>query len=411
MDRCDVAIVGAGPYGLSAAAHLRQINGLDIRLFGEPMSFWERHMPERMLLRSPWAASSIADPHQRFCLDAYRTHRSSEGAGPLAEPVPVADFIRYGRWVLEQMAVRAEGKVMRVDPISGGYQLTLQGGDRLMARRVVVVLVLVAVLVGAGLVVTYVQKARLAANLVASQNNLRELALFAAHHANPDPKKEAGRLLNHVPAATVVLAGVPPEDRLSWVVPVLPGLDQRRQDIPSLLTQIDDTRPWAEERNQRAARTRLAVLTCPGNPPQVPPDAPAVTCYVAVAGLGPDAATLPLPAAGPVSPRAGAWRYDTPTPFDKIADGLSQTLLLGETADAPGPWLRGGPSTTRGLDDAPGAKPLIGSGGQFGGFFPGGANFALCDGSVRVFTPRTTPGVLLRMATIAGGGNEPLPGD
>ena len=51
------------------------------------------------------------------------------------------------------------------------------------------------------------------------------------------------------------------------------------------------------------------------------------------------------------------------------------------------------------------------NGGQFGGFFPGGANFALCDGSVRVFTPRTTPGVLLRMATIAGGENEPLPGD
>ena len=73
MDRCDVAIVGAGPYGLCAAAHLRRIKGLDIRLFGEPMSFWERHMPERMLLRSPWAASSIADPDAQLSLDVYRT--------------------------------------------------------------------------------------------------------------------------------------------------------------------------------------------------------------------------------------------------------------------------------------------------------------------------------------------------
>jgi cation diffusion facilitator CzcD-associated flavoprotein CzcO len=52
--------------------------------------------------------------------------------------VPVADFIRYGRWVLKQMALRAGGKVMRVDPAPGGYQLTLEGGDALMARRVVV---------------------------------------------------------------------------------------------------------------------------------------------------------------------------------------------------------------------------------------------------------------------------------
>ena len=89
MDRCDVAIVGAGPYGLCAAAHLRRIKGLDIRLFGEPMSFWERHMPERMLLRSPWAASSIADPDAQLSLDVYRT---THGRRRLGEPVPGGGF-------------------------------------------------------------------------------------------------------------------------------------------------------------------------------------------------------------------------------------------------------------------------------------------------------------------------------
>lgn len=53
METCDVAVVGAGPYGLSAAAHLVKVQGLEVKLFGEPMSFWERHMPDRMLLRSP----------------------------------------------------------------------------------------------------------------------------------------------------------------------------------------------------------------------------------------------------------------------------------------------------------------------------------------------------------------------
>jgi cation diffusion facilitator CzcD-associated flavoprotein CzcO len=135
MDRCDVAIIGAGPYGLSAAAHLRRIQGLDVRLFGEPMSFWERHMPEKMLLRSPWVASSIADPDQSLSLDVYRANHRLEG---LDYPVPVAEFIRYGRWMLDRMGLGAGGKVARVDAAPDGYQLALEAGGTVKARRVVV---------------------------------------------------------------------------------------------------------------------------------------------------------------------------------------------------------------------------------------------------------------------------------
>jgi prepilin-type processing-associated H-X9-DG protein len=46
--------------------------------------------------------------------------------------------------------------------------------------------------------------------------------------------------------------------------------------------------------------------------------------------------------------------------------------------------------------------------GQFGGFFPNGANFAMCDGSVRLITPQITPSILLKLATISGGVNEPF---
>jgi len=282
-----------------------------------------------------------------------------------------------------------------------------------MSRRVAVVLVVLVFLTAAGLVITYIQKVRLQANLVTSQNNLRQLAQFAAHHANPDPKRKAA-VPKEIPAATVLLPNrpdLPPEGRLSWLTYVLPGLDQRRQDVAGLITQINDQEPWDAERNQVAARTRLLVALVPLNTPQVAPDEPAVTCYVAIAGLGPDAATIQLPPTGRAPPRAGAWRYDAATPFDRITDGLSQTLLIGETADDPGPWLRGGSATTRGLNDAADAKPLVGTGGQFGGYFPNGANFALCDGSVRIFTPKTTPGVLLGMATIAGGEKDPIVGE
>ena len=165
-------------------------------------------------------------------------------------------------------------------------------------------------------------------------------------------------------------------------------------------------RPWGAEPNQRAARTTVPTLLCPENTPQGPPGSPALTCYVGVGGVGANAAALPAGA-----PKAGAMRYDTPTPFERVTDGLGQTLLLGETRSAVGPWLRGGPATVRGLDDAPGAPALIGAGGQFGGYFPGAANFAMCDGSVRVFTGRTDPSVLRALATIAGKGADPVPGD
>jgi hypothetical protein len=229
---------------------------------------------------------------------------------------------------------------------------------------------------------------------------------------NPDPNLDPTKLPKEIPAASVVLPNVPPEDRLSWFVSVLPSLDQRRQDVVALITEINNAEPWTSERNQRAARTRLLVALSPLNTPQVPPNEPAVTCYIGIAGVGADAATLalpPLPGRAPA--RAGAFRYDAPTPFDRIGDGLGQTFLLGETANDLGPWLRGGPSTVRGLDDRNDARPLIGTSGQFGGYFPAGAHFAMCDGSVRMITPRVSRDVLLRLATIDEGTDVAVPGE
>lgn len=273
-----------------------------------------------------------------------------------------------------------------------------------MRRRIVVVAVVVLLLSSVAAVsIMFIQRARDLSNRAASQDKLRQLAQFAAHHAHPGQKGVTGQFPTDIPAATVVLSAVPPENRLSWFNYILPGLDRSRQDVVGLITQIDDTQPWSSERNQVAARTRLLVALCPANPPAIAPGDPAPTCYVGISGIGLDAATITLPPMGRAPDRAGAFRYDAATPFDRITDGLSQTLLLGETSHELGPWLRGGPSTVRGLDNSPGAAPLIGAGGQFGGYFPKGANFAMCDGSVRLLTPQISPDVLLGMATITGG--------
>jgi cation diffusion facilitator CzcD-associated flavoprotein CzcO len=89
----DVAVIGGGPYGLAVTSHLRAA-GLDVRTFGRPMEFWETRMPAGMWLRSSWEASSISDPDGALSLDAYEAAHGST----LARPLPLDDFVRYGRW-------------------------------------------------------------------------------------------------------------------------------------------------------------------------------------------------------------------------------------------------------------------------------------------------------------------------
>src|SRR5215510_95895 len=132
METTDIAIIGAGPYGLSAAAHVRQRNGVEIRLFGEPMSFWERHMPRQMCLRSPWEGSHIADPENRLALDVYRT---VSGTPELAYPIRVLDFINYGRWFQDQIGVTADRrKVTCIEQVAQGYELALEDGTSFCAQ-------------------------------------------------------------------------------------------------------------------------------------------------------------------------------------------------------------------------------------------------------------------------------------
>lgn len=151
MEKCDIAIIGAGPYGLSAAAHLRELKGLDVRLFGDPMSFWRDHMPEGMVLRSPWVASHLADPRRQFTLDSYRrcgnnfsvkipsTVRDPRVVRDMSAKVPLQDFVKYGLWFQENAALPSDSrKVLRVGYDRSGFRLVLEDGQELFTPKVVV---------------------------------------------------------------------------------------------------------------------------------------------------------------------------------------------------------------------------------------------------------------------------------
>ena len=135
MTTCDVTIVGAGPYGLSAAAHLRTVKGLEVRVFGEPLSFWERHMPVGMLLRSNWTATHIADSNRSLTLEAYQAASGNH----LSAPVPLDRFIQYGLWYQRHAVPDLDQrKVARITSGPSGFLVTLAGGEVIRSRRVVV---------------------------------------------------------------------------------------------------------------------------------------------------------------------------------------------------------------------------------------------------------------------------------
>ncbi len=130
----DVAVIGAGPYGLSAAAHLKA-KGLSTCVFGEPMEFWSQKMPAGMLLRSPRVASNLSDPDRAFTLEAYENASKKE---PCA-PVPLDTFVEYGRWFRHQLGSDLDQRtVQRVDRDAPGFRLTLQDGQELRTKVVVV---------------------------------------------------------------------------------------------------------------------------------------------------------------------------------------------------------------------------------------------------------------------------------
>lgn len=139
MSDIDIAIIGAGPYGLAAAAHLRRA-GAEVAVLGDPMSFW-RSMPKGMLLRSNWTATCIGEYEGPLSLDSYRTATGAK----FDKPVPLDRFIDYGTWVAGQVVPDADRRtVEQLEGDGAGFRLRLAGGEQgereaeLRARRVVV---------------------------------------------------------------------------------------------------------------------------------------------------------------------------------------------------------------------------------------------------------------------------------
>ncbi|MFD7816970.1 FAD-dependent oxidoreductase [Streptomyces sp. NPDC059785] len=141
-----VAVIGAGPFGLSTAAHLRA-RGIPVRVFGETMVSWREHMPEGMLLKSTPAASSIDAPQPGHTLVDYCDAAGLPRLVADEDIIPVETFIGYGEWFQQELVPGVERvRVVSVDRGGGdgsggggqGFALKLDSGELFTARAVVV---------------------------------------------------------------------------------------------------------------------------------------------------------------------------------------------------------------------------------------------------------------------------------
>jgi cation diffusion facilitator CzcD-associated flavoprotein CzcO len=132
----EVAIVGAGPYGLSVAAHLSAL-GIPFRIFGDAMSAWSSQMPKGMRLKSEGFASNISDPRSEFTLGDFCKQQGL----PYQEvglPVTLESFVAYGLAFQKRFVRNLENKkVVSVKRNDAGFELTLETDEKLSARRVV----------------------------------------------------------------------------------------------------------------------------------------------------------------------------------------------------------------------------------------------------------------------------------
>ena len=129
-----ITVLGAGPYGLSSAAYLRAA-GVETRVFGEPMTFWQNQMPAGMFLRSGWTASHIADPTGKLTLDSYRSTCGNHWSWP----VPLDRFVNYGLWFQKQAVPDVDRRqIQSIDSNGNGFKLTLTDGETFNSRRVVI---------------------------------------------------------------------------------------------------------------------------------------------------------------------------------------------------------------------------------------------------------------------------------
>ncbi len=132
----NIVIIGAGPYALSLAAHLKAA-GVDYRIFGHPMQFWKQHVPPGMLLKSLGASANLFDPANEFTVANYCADHHLSYAEQI--PIPVDIFVNYAAAFQRHFVPDVdERQVVSIARDAGGFRIRLDDGRSLSTANVVI---------------------------------------------------------------------------------------------------------------------------------------------------------------------------------------------------------------------------------------------------------------------------------
>ena len=237
------------------------------------------------------------------------------------------------------------------------------------------------------------RKVRGAADLMACANNLKAITLgihrqqeLGSPRGEPGPDTQPNSRETCYPTGCIGPDNAP-EDRLSWMVTLLPHLDQN-----ALYQQLNLEKGYPE--NRAITNKPIREFLCPAQVKSLDQSNMSITTYVAMAGIGLDAANRPAGAPG-----NGFMGYDRKTTPSMIRDGLANTIAL-ITETTLGPWAQGGIATVRGFD--PMDLPITGNGRPFHQHFQS-IRVAFADGSWRRLNSPINPDILASLITIDGG--------
>jgi hypothetical protein len=190
------------------------------------------------------------------------------------------------------------------------------------------------------------------------------------------------------PAATSIQEQLKPNERLSWLAEVSAGSIYPSGPMPVWIE------PWSSPRNDLFVRQQIPDFLNPSLEVRVSPRNYPATHFVGVAGVGEDAADLPVS-----HPRAGIFGNSRTTRLEDVHDGASNTLMvLGVTNDL-GSWAAGGTATVRSLT----REPYVNGPDGFGTGQSDRMMVLKADGSVVEMSSTTDPRIFRRMAAMSDG--------
>jgi hypothetical protein len=285
-----------------------------------------------------------------------------------ASDIPPAELVTRPLHInIRMQTANEEGFESHSKSSLGGIPLVGGGGGPGVATSSVAI----------ALLLPAVQQAREAARRTQSQNNLKQIGL-ALHNYHD--------VFGHFPEGTIPNDQLAPDKRLSWLVSVLPYIEQA-----ALYNAIDRNAGWQADVNSRFVETSIPVYINPsiGTGPGAN-----FAHYAGCAGVGVDGPTL-----SPGHERAGIFGYDRFSRLRDITDGSSNTIMVFEVQDDLGPWAQGGKATVRSLT----REPYIHGPDGIGGRHTGGAYVLMGDGSARFISENVDPTLMKALATQAGG--------